>query len=110
MLPIDYNALTVSIQAQADDASNDEKYVVENPPNVDALGCKLDGTPEENARRIEMMAIIAVQNVCVWRANGGVGRMLVFAKPGKKPNSLEIDFVVVTDVGQIFGLLREHAV
>ena len=81
--PDDLRAFEVETQARMDDASSDHLYVMKDgptPPIPMAAGYVLSASDAENARRFEALSFSVAQSACIWRANGGVGRMVVRAK------------------------------
>jgi hypothetical protein len=109
-MDIDFEAMTAEVQREINDASGDFHYVNKDF-DINGMryggGVVLDGDEASTKRRLEMLKFSVIQTAKLWRANGGIGQMLVRFHPGSAPNCVEAELRVCTHPNQYFDLIRE---
>ncbi len=99
---LDLRALTDDTQRQMDDCGHDEKYVGQQIPQGQPTDCGGFewGTPVENRRRLLMLQFMIVQQVRIWRCNGGAGRAV--CRFEATDGGLECHWQPITSLQQLF--------
>lgn len=90
---LDFAQIERIVQADIDDASQDHYYVgagTIGTPGLGAIAADLGFIPGPAARCLEALAYAAGSMARIWRANGGVGRVVVKVAAAERGLEMEL--------------------